>query len=48
MGPDSVLARGYSMTLDSDGVPIISAQSIAKGEKIVSRFNDGEVNSEVF
>lgn len=47
LGPDSVLARGYSITLDENGNLVESAKSTKPGERIVSRLSDGEIRSVV-
>ncbi|MCP4849835.1 MAG: exodeoxyribonuclease VII large subunit [Verrucomicrobiaceae bacterium] len=47
LGPNAVLARGYSITLDEDGKLIESAKSTKTGDRIISRFSDGKVHSTV-
>ena len=47
LGPDSVLSRGYSITLDENGNLVESAKSTKPGERIVSRLSDGEIRSVV-
>ena len=47
LGPNAVLARGYSITLDEDGKLIESAKSAKPGDRIISRLSDGEVHSTV-
>ena len=45
--PARQLARGWTMTLDSDGAIVRSADGLVPGAKIVTRFVDGEVESTV-
>ena len=47
LGPDSVMARGYSITLNAEGVLIDSAKSAKTGDRLTSRFLDGDVRSTV-
>lgn len=47
LGPDSVLARGFSYTTDQQGQVIKSAAQLAPGQRIVTRLQDGEVQSMV-
>lgn len=44
--PDYILKRGYTLTL-RDGKIIKSSQKLKQGDKIISRFADGEVQSAV-
>lgn len=46
-GPDKTLKRGFSMTLDAKGNPVNSAKKLKKGQKIKTRFADGEVVSTI-
>ncbi|PWJ59744.1 MULTISPECIES: exodeoxyribonuclease VII large subunit [unclassified Fibrobacter] len=43
--PANILAKGYSLTLDSAGKFIRSASQLKSGDKLTSRFHDGEVTS---
>ncbi|MCF0225426.1 MAG: exodeoxyribonuclease VII large subunit [Fibrobacter sp.] len=45
--PVNVLAKGYSLTLSSDGKFIRNANLLKKGDKLTTRFTDGEVISVV-
>jgi exodeoxyribonuclease VII large subunit len=47
LGPESVLKRGYSMTVDSGGNVISSISELSQGTRLVTRLRDGEVESEV-
>ncbi len=47
IGPDKTLKRGFSMTLDEKGKPILSATGLKVGQKIITRFADGEAVSRV-
>ncbi|GDY06346.1 exodeoxyribonuclease 7 large subunit [Phycisphaerae bacterium] len=47
IGPMAVLQRGYSLTLNSSGTPVRSAESLRVGESIESVFADGQVGSVV-
>ena len=47
MSPLKVLARGYTITEDVDGMMIHSAQQITDGETITVRFIDGKVKATV-
>ena len=47
LSPDAVLRRGFSMTLDEAGNPIVDAASAKSGQKIVSHLAKGEVHSTV-
>lgn len=47
LGPGSVLARGYSITLDENGNLIESAKNSKAGDRIISKFSDGEIRSTV-
>lgn len=44
--PAYILQRGYSITLQ-DGKIIKKASQLAKGERITTRFQDGDIESEV-
>ncbi len=43
--PQSVLARGYSVTLDASGRAIASASDVRSGERVTTRVRDGSFGS---
>lgn len=45
--PANILAKGYSLTLDQSGKFVRSATQLKTGDKLTTRFNDGEVTSVV-
>lgn len=45
ISPQNTLARGYTITLGPDGQPLTSAAQVAPGQKLRTRFADGEVES---
>jgi exodeoxyribonuclease VII large subunit len=47
LGPESVLNRGYSLTVDEAGNVICSVADLEPGAKFVTRLHDGEVESQV-
>ena len=47
LGPENVLARGYSITQDAKGRVVRRADAVAAGERIRTRVSDGEFQSEV-
>lgn len=47
MNPDNVVKRGYSMTLDENGVPIISKKSVKEGQVLKTKVKDGIITSRV-
>lgn len=47
VNPENILAKGYSLTLDSSGKFVRSANQLKPGDKLTSRFHDGEVSSVV-
>lgn len=47
VNPENILAKGYSLTLDSSGKFVRSANQLKPGDKLTSRFHDGEVTSVV-
>lgn len=47
VNPDNVVKRGYSMTLDEEGMPITSKKSVKKGQKIKTKLKDGIILSRV-
>jgi exodeoxyribonuclease VII large subunit len=47
LGPQSVLNRGYSLTVDDGGNVISSITALNPGARLVTRLRDGEVESEI-
>jgi len=47
VGPDQVLARGYSITLTADGRVVRHRDEVQPGDAIVTRVVDGEIRSKV-
>ncbi|MBF0785809.1 exodeoxyribonuclease VII large subunit [Muribacter muris] len=47
LSPLSVLARGYSVTQNEQGVALLSSQSVQIGEKIITRLENGRIISQV-
>ncbi len=47
LGPDRTLARGFSFTCGPDGKPLQRAAEAKKGDRLRTRFTDGEVVSVV-
>ena len=47
LGPESAFQRGFSITMDEQGRVIRSAKSLQKGQRINTKFADGDVGSEV-
>jgi len=47
LGPESAFQRGFSITMDAQGRIIRRASDLAVGQRITSKFADGEVSSEV-
>ena len=45
LGPRQTLERGYSITLDTNGNVVRSAQSLKTGDAIHTKLAEGEVNS---
>lgn len=45
--PATALAKGYSLTLDSTGKFVRNASQLKAGDKLTTRFKDGEVSSVV-
>ncbi len=45
--PATALARGYSLTLDANGKFVRNANQLKAGDKLTTRFKDGEVTSVV-
>ncbi len=47
LGPEGVLARGFSMTTDANGKTINDAEKVQSGDVIISRLANGRVTSVV-
>ena len=47
LGPMATLERGYSITLDERGQPLRSASDCIDGQKLITRWHDGEVRSTI-
>jgi exodeoxyribonuclease VII large subunit len=47
LGPDAVLSRGYSLTVGADGELVRSAAEVEKGDRLTTKFSDGDVESVV-
>ena len=47
LSPSAALARGYTLTVDTDGKVIRSAAGLGKGDLLVTKFADGSVRSVV-
>jgi exodeoxyribonuclease VII large subunit len=47
LSPSAALARGFTLTLGSDGKLIRSAASLADGDSLVTKFADGSIRSVV-
>jgi len=45
LSPDAVLSRGFSMTLDKEGKLVTKAGSVEKGDRLKTRFPDGDITS---
>jgi exodeoxyribonuclease VII large subunit len=45
LNPEATLARGYTITTDEKGQPLSSAQNVAAGMVLKTRFHDGETES---
>jgi exodeoxyribonuclease VII large subunit len=45
VSPDSILARGYSITSDKNGKMIKTAHQLLPGDEIITRFSDGSISS---
>jgi exodeoxyribonuclease VII large subunit len=45
LGPRQTLARGFTITMDTQHRPLTSAQQAAKEKKIITVFADGEMKS---
>jgi exodeoxyribonuclease VII large subunit len=47
LGPDGVLARGFSLTTDPTGKPITDAQKVRVGDMLITKLANGAVSSVV-
>lgn len=47
LGPDAVLSRGFSLTLDENGHPVLDAATLKPGAELTTRLARGEVKSVV-
>ena len=47
LGPDGVLARGFSFTMDASGAVVTDASKLASGDQITTRLAKGSVKSRV-
>lgn len=47
LGPDGVLARGFSYTMDASGAVVTDASQLKTGDKLVTRLANGSVASRV-
>ena len=47
LAPEATLARGYSITMKSDGTVVGSIAEVRPGMRLVTRLTDGEVRSKV-
>ena len=47
LGPYSVLERGFSLTQDGKGNLITSSKEMSSGDKIITRFKDGDLKSTI-
>jgi exodeoxyribonuclease VII large subunit len=47
ISPLQTLERGYSITLDTEGVPVTSASQVKSGDKIETRLQHGKIISQV-
>jgi exodeoxyribonuclease VII large subunit len=45
LGPDAVLARGFSLTTDEAGRTITDADAVRAGDKLVTRLARGRITS---
>ena len=45
--PKNILSRGYSLTVDSAGKPVVDCESVDSGDKIVTWLRQGKINSTV-
>ena len=47
LGPESVLARGFSFTMTADGRSLKEASAVKPGDRLITRLHAGEVRSVV-
>lgn len=47
LGPESVLARGFSFTMTADGRSLKEASAVKPGDRLITRLHEGEVLSVV-
>lgn len=47
LSPEAVLSRGFSMTMDSEGRLVTEAEKVSGGDRLKTRFADGDVTSVV-
>lgn len=47
LGPESVLGRGYSITLKENGEVLRDPAEVAAGEQVITKLKDGELRSRV-
>ena len=45
LSPEAVLQRGFSMTLDEKGKVVSSSEKVSTGDRLKTRFYDGEITS---
>lgn len=43
--PETILKKGYTLTLNSEGKPIYSVEQIQEGDQIITQFANGKINS---
>jgi exodeoxyribonuclease VII large subunit len=47
LSPEAVLSRGFSMTMDLEGRLVTEAEKVSSGDRLKTRFADGDVTSVV-
>jgi exodeoxyribonuclease VII large subunit len=47
LSPEGTLERGYSITFNGEGALVRSVEELQSGARMVTRFKDGRVESEV-
>jgi len=47
LSPDSILQRGFSMTIKADGSPVSSVKDVKSGDDLVTHLSDGKIESSV-
>ena len=47
LAPTATLARGYSITLQADGTPLLTAAGVRPGARLITRLVDVEIASRV-